>query len=48
MSATLDKVKEEVKTLSRKELILLREWLDARIKLSEVEAKIKALGSKSD
>lgn len=48
MSATLDRIKEEVKTLSREELILLREWLDAWIKLTEVEAKIKALGSKSD
>lgn len=41
MSATLAKVKEQVKTLSREELMLLREWLDAWIKLIEVEAKIK-------
>lgn len=41
MSATLDKIKEEVKILSREELILLREWLDAWIRLTEVGAKIK-------
>jgi len=41
MSAKLDKIKEQVKTLSREELMLLREWLDAWIKLTEVEAKIK-------
>lgn len=41
MSATLDRIKEEVKTFSREELELLREWIDAWIKLTEVEAKIK-------
>lgn len=41
VSARLDKIKEEVKTLSREELKLLREWLDAWIKLTEIEAKIK-------
>lgn len=41
MSATLDRIKEEVRTLSREELMLLREWLDAWIKLTEVEEKIK-------
>lgn len=41
MSAKLDKIKEEVKNLSREELLLLREWLDAWIRLIEVEAKIK-------
>ena len=48
MSAALDRIKEQVKTLSSEELLLLREWIDARIKLTEVEAKIKALGTKTD
>jgi hypothetical protein len=39
---------EMMKTLSQAELALLREWLDAFIKLQEVEAKMKVYAEESE
>jgi hypothetical protein len=39
---------EMMKTLSQAELVLLREWLDAFIKLQEVEAKMKVYAEESE
>ena len=46
-SARVNRIVEMVKALPPEERRLFREWLDAWIRLTEVEAKIKALGSKS-
>jgi hypothetical protein len=40
-SARVKEIVEKVKTLSPDEQKLFREWLDAWIKLTEIEAKIK-------